>query len=102
MPGRNCSPCARASSSEIERSLPSPDWEIALSNSPSAAGDVISALTDMPPADCPKIVTLSGSPPNSAMLSRIHSRAATWSSSPKFATSPSRPGWAKKPNRPSR
>ena len=51
-PGRagTARPSARASSSEIDRSRPSPDCEIALSNSPSAAGEVISALTDMPPA----------------------------------------------------
>ena len=36
----------------------------------------------IPPADSPKIVTSSGSPPNAAMLSRTHSSAATWSRMP--------------------
>ena len=30
------------------------------------------------PADSPKTVTLPGSPPNAAMFSVTHSRAATW------------------------
>ena len=37
------------------------------------------------PADSPKTVTLAGSPPKAAMLSRTHSRAATWSSRPRLA-----------------
>ena len=49
---------------------------------PCARGDAISALTENEPADSPKIVTLSGSPPNAAMFALTHSRAATWSSSP--------------------
>ena len=36
------------------------------------------------PADSPNTVTLSGSPPNPAMLSRTHSRAATWSRIPRL------------------
>ena len=42
-----------------------------------------------PPADSPKTVTRSGSPPNAAMLSRTHSSAATWSSRPRLAGAPS-------------
>ncbi len=42
----------------------------------------MSALTAKEPADSPKIVTFFGSPPNAAMLSRTHSSASTWSSSP--------------------
>ena len=53
-------------------------------NSPAARGIASSAATDPPPADWPKTVTRSGSPPNAAMLSRTHSRAATWSSRPRF------------------
>ncbi len=45
----------------------------------------ISTLTLPPPPDCPKMVTTPGSPPNAAMLSRTHSRAATMSSMPTFA-----------------
>ena len=41
-----------------------------------------SVPTLMPPADSPKIVTLPGSPPKPAMLSRTHSSAATWSRMP--------------------
>ena len=33
-------------------------------------------LTEIAPADSPKIVTLPGSPPNAAMLSLTHSSAA--------------------------
>ena len=40
--------------------------------------------TAPPPADCPAIVTLAGSPPNAAMLSRTHSRASSQSSTPRF------------------
>ena len=35
-----------------------------------------------PPADCPAMVMLSGSPPNAAILSRTHSSALIWSSIP--------------------
>ena len=41
-----------------------------------------SALTFPPPPDSPKIVTLDGSPPNSAMLSRTQRNAAIRSSCP--------------------
>ena len=40
-----------------------------------------------PPPDWPKIMTRSGSPPNSAMLSRTHSSASTRSSMPHVARS---------------
>ncbi|MCY1237813.1 hypothetical protein D9M72_505240 [compost metagenome] len=39
----------------------------------------------MAPADWPNTVTLAGSPPKAAMLSRTHSRAATWSRRPMLA-----------------
>ena len=92
-PSTSRSPSARAESRSSDGSRPRPDWLIAFANSPRAAGLAISALTDAPPADSPKTVTLSGSPPKPAMLSRTHSSALTWSSSPKFATSapPARP-----------
>ena len=41
---------------------------------PAAAGVPSSVPTLMPPADSPKIVTLPGSPPKAAMLSRTHSQ----------------------------
>ena len=46
-----------------------PDCGIALWNRPRAPGDASRAPTLMPPALSPKIVTLSGSPPNAAMFS---------------------------------
>jgi len=55
---------------------------MALWNNPSAAGTASKAVTLMAPADSPKIVTLLGSPPKAAMLSRTHRNAATWSSRP--------------------
>ena len=42
---------------------------IARWNRPLESEDAMSALTESDPADSPKIVTLSGSPPNLAMLS---------------------------------
>ena len=44
----------------------------------------MSVVTEVPPADCPAIVTLSGSPPKAAMFCWTHSSAATWSRSPRF------------------
>ena len=61
-----------------------PDWAMALWNRPLAVGVPSSVPTLMPPADSPKIVTLPGSPPKAAMLSRTHSSAATWSSRPRL------------------
>ena len=40
--------------------------------SPAARGMASSAATDPPPADWPKTVTRSGSPPKARMLSRTH------------------------------
>ena len=45
---------------------------MALWNSPFARGDAWSTHTDHEPADWPKMVTLPGSPPNAATLSRTH------------------------------
>ena len=55
---------------------------MALWNSPFASGDAWSTQTDHEPADWPKMVTLPGSPPNAATLSRTHSRVAMWSRMP--------------------
>ena len=72
---------ARACSEDLadERA---PDWLMARWNNPRAAGAVINSETLMAPADSPKIVTLSGSPPREAMLRRTQRRASTWSRSP--------------------
>ncbi|MEY9484405.1 hypothetical protein RKD26_000199 [Streptomyces calvus] len=78
---------------------PAPLWVIARRKSPRASGMVIRAVTEIAPADCPKTVTLSGSPPNAAMFSRTQRRAAIWSSSPRLAV-PS--GNSRKPSAPSR
>ena len=58
---------------------------MALWNSPLADGMLSSVPTFPPPPDSPKMVTLPGSPPNSAMLSLTHCSAATTSSMPTFA-----------------
>ena len=85
---------------------PLPDCTIAWWNSPCAAGRPSSVATLMPPADSPKIVTRSGSPPNAAMLSRTHSSASTWSRIPAFpepaTSSPKRSSRCRNPNAPSR
>ena len=59
-----------------------PLWPIARWKRPAASGVAMSVFTLQEPADSPKIVTRSGSPPNAAMLSRTHSSAAIWSSTP--------------------
>ena len=64
------------------RDRPPPDWTIALWNSPFASGEIISALTEPPPADSPKMVTFDGSPPNAAALRFTHCSAASWSRKP--------------------
>jgi hypothetical protein len=51
---------------------------------PRACGIARSVDTFPPPPDSPKIVTLPGSPPKRATLSRTHSSAATMSSVPAF------------------
>src|SRR6185312_6301506 len=55
---------------------------MALWNSPLADGAFIRQVTLPPPPDCPKMVTLSGSPPNWAMFCFTHCKAATKSSKP--------------------
>ena len=55
---------------------------MALWNRPFADGIASSVLTLPPPPDWPKIVTLPGSPPKRAMLSRTHCSDATMSSMP--------------------
>ena len=63
----------------LRRSQPPPLWMMARSNSPSDAGDARWPHTEKPPADSPKMVTLSGSPPNARCSRRTHSSPAAWS-----------------------
>jgi hypothetical protein len=51
-------------------------------NSPFASGEVASSDASIAPADWPKSVTLPGSPPNAATLSRTQRSAAIWSRIP--------------------
>src|ERR1035437_6356844 len=50
----------------------SPLCEIAPVKHPLACGDAHNMLTEIPPADSPKMVTLLGSPPNAAMFFFTH------------------------------
>ena len=78
---RNSSAMASASAAGLAW-WAAPDWAMALVNRPLAAGSPSNVPTLMAPADSPKAVTSSGSPPKAAMLSRTHSRARTWSRIP--------------------
>jgi len=49
-----------------------------------ASGDASRDMTAEPPADWPAMVTVVGSPPNAAMLSRTHSRPRIMSRRPRF------------------
>ena len=77
--------CAPRRSAGMTRSA-APLWVMARRKRPSARGTARSVPTLIAPADSPKIVTLSGSPPKAAMLSRTHSSAAIWSRRPRFAS----------------
>ena len=70
-------PARRSAPAGSDRSASTARW-----NSPAADGMASSVLTLAPPPDSPKIVTLPGSPPKRAMLSRTHSSDATRSSMP--------------------
>ena len=59
-----------------------PLWAMARWNRPGREATPSSVPTLMPPADSPKIVTLPGSPPKAAMLSRTHAGRPTWSRMP--------------------
>jgi len=100
MPSRSASAAVTRLAVGSDRAkLPPPLWVIARWNSPCARGIDSSAETLIAPALSPNTVTWPGSPPNEAMLSRTHSSAATWSSSPRLATTPSS---AAKPSTPKR
>ena len=72
-----------------EKKVPGTLCAMARRNSPRARGMANSAAMDPAPADSPKTVTRSGSPPKEVMFSRTHSRAASWSSRARFAGAPS-------------
>ena len=72
----------RVPSSGVRPSRWDPLWTIARWNRPRACGMAMMVLTFAPPPDWPKMVTLAGSPPNSAMLSCTQRSAATRSSMP--------------------
>ena len=74
---------------------------IALWKSPSDRGDNKWSPTLAPPELTPNAVTLSGSPPNAFIFSRIHFRACTWSNIPQFPRASASPVVIK-PNGPSR
>lgn len=76
-----------------EKNVPGTLWATARRKSPAARGMASRAATEPAPADSPKIVTWSGSPPNAAMLSCTQASAAIWSSRPRLAGAPSM--WAK-------
>ncbi len=88
-----------SAASSGEKNGPGTLCAMARRKSPAARGMASSAATDPPPADSPKTVTRSGSPPKARMLSRTHCSAATWSSSPRLAGAPS---ICAKPSTPSR
>src|SRR5579863_1862464 len=74
----NLTPTLSASLRDFDTWLPqqAPLSPIARWNKPLASGEATSALTDMEPADSPKMVTLPGSPPNAAIFFFTHSSAA--------------------------
>ena len=84
-PGRETNPAAQPRARSWPNTMPGAELSaMARWNRPRAAGVAISVVTEIAPADSPKIVTCPGSPPKAAMLSRTHSRAAIWSRSPRF------------------
>ena len=85
---------ADRSASATECTCTPPLCTIARRKSPLAPGVPSSEATLNAPADSPKIVTLAGSPPKAAMLSRTHISAACWSWMPQIAHEPVRIGQA--------
>ncbi len=73
----------RAASSAVRMCAPPEKLcMMALWNRPRAGGNAIKVATFAAPPDWPKMVTLSGSPPKPATLSRTHLKARTMSSTP--------------------
>ena len=81
------------------RNVPGTDWAMARLNRPWALSIASRAAITPAPADSPNTVTLAGSPPKASMLSLTQRSAASASSSPRFAGTPSI--WAN-PSTPSR
>jgi hypothetical protein len=96
---RASSAVTRAASSGSAAACAAPLCVIALANRPLAAGRASRVVTLIAPADSPKTVTRSGSPPKAAMFSRTQRRAASWSRIPRFAGTP---GSSANPSTPSR
>ena len=79
----------------------------ALSKRPLVSGEADRNFVLRPPALWPNSITLSGSPPNWAILAFTHFRAWIWSRVPQLPVgcsgfSAESSGWAKKPNGPTR
>lgn len=55
---------------------------------PFPALDINTKLANAAPVSCPTIVTLDGSPPNAAILSRVQCKAANISISPRLPPEP--------------
>ena len=69
-------PSASASASVGHRVDAYPLWMIARLKYPALPGETTCRLTLWPPADCPAMARLFGSPPNAAILSRTQASAA--------------------------
>jgi hypothetical protein len=78
-----------AAASSALKNVPGTDCAMARLNRPFASSMASSAAITPAPADSPKTVTLSGSPPNRATLSLTQRSAATASSRPRLAGAPS-------------
>ncbi len=67
-----CSAASRVSILVMPRPIQAPLSEMPRRNRPFASGEPVRPATMQAPADWPKIVTSSGSPPKAAMLALIH------------------------------
>ncbi len=91
-PARAAIAAVMSEASAGEKNVPGTLCAMARRNRPAASGMTSRAAIAPAPADSPKTVTRSGSPPNAAMFSRTQRSAATWSSSPRLAGTPG--SWA--------
>ena len=91
---------ARRVAARPERVTGAPLWTMALANRPRADSAARSTLTEPAPADSPKTVTSSGSPPKAPALAPTQRSASIWSSRPQLP--PPSSGWDRKPSAPSR
>ncbi|MNV49934.1 hypothetical protein D3C71_1419080 [compost metagenome] len=81
-PSSSSSPVQMARACSMLSACDAPLSIMARANRPLAPGIASSAAMLMLPADSPKTVTLSGSPPKAAILPCTQRRAASWSSKP--------------------